>query len=208
MPLGCLQGGGGEFLGDDADVRVGVLEVSGDLRPVRSTCGPISPYIGRDCVKSLRSSYTGSYLQSLRTAEATGHVTHSPSRWAKGRTAGTTARVSGGVGPGVLSRGVRSTEHLATRRALSFLMCSLAGRGMYIPGDSELPEGGMQGNISACRPGRARLTCVPAQVGKGPNSRSNRGSERGSGTGTLALNIKPGTSGFGLFSLLFSQPSA
>jgi len=29
----------------------------------RSTCGPISPYSGRDCVKSLRSSYTGLYPQ-------------------------------------------------------------------------------------------------------------------------------------------------
>ena len=32
---------------------------------VRSTCGPISPYSGRDCVKSLQSSYTGLYPQSL-----------------------------------------------------------------------------------------------------------------------------------------------
>ena len=39
---------------------------------VRSTCGPISPYSGRDCVKSLRSSYTGLYPQmrvdAFRTA--------------------------------------------------------------------------------------------------------------------------------------------
>ena len=34
---------------------------SGDTTP----CGPISPYSGRDCVKSLRSSYTGLYPQTL-----------------------------------------------------------------------------------------------------------------------------------------------
>ena len=28
------------------------------------TCGPLSPYSGRDCVKSLRSSYTGLYRHS------------------------------------------------------------------------------------------------------------------------------------------------
>ena len=33
---------------------------------VRSTCGPISPYSGRDCVKSHRSSYTGLYPQRNR----------------------------------------------------------------------------------------------------------------------------------------------
>jgi len=27
-------------------------------------CGPVYPYSGRDCVKSLRSSYTGSYPQT------------------------------------------------------------------------------------------------------------------------------------------------
>jgi len=32
---------------------------------VRSTCGPLSPYSGRDCVKSHRSSYTGLYPQNL-----------------------------------------------------------------------------------------------------------------------------------------------
>ena len=31
---------------------------------IRSTCGPKSPYSGRDCVKSLRSSYTGLYPPS------------------------------------------------------------------------------------------------------------------------------------------------
>ena len=31
---------------------------------VRSTCGPASPFGGRDCIKSLRSSYTELYSQS------------------------------------------------------------------------------------------------------------------------------------------------
>ena len=33
---------------------------------VRSTGGPISPYSGRECVKLIRSSYTGLYPQSVR----------------------------------------------------------------------------------------------------------------------------------------------
>ena len=33
---------------------------------VHSTCGPISPYSGRDCVKSLRPSFTGLYRQQER----------------------------------------------------------------------------------------------------------------------------------------------
>ena len=43
------------------------LKVQGDevgQAAVRSTCGPIYPYSGRDCVKSLRSSYTGLYPQT------------------------------------------------------------------------------------------------------------------------------------------------
>ena len=32
---------------------------------VRSTCGPFSPYCGRGCEKSLRSSYTGLYPQNV-----------------------------------------------------------------------------------------------------------------------------------------------
>ena len=32
-----------------------------------NTCGPIAPYSGRDCVKSLRSSYTGLYPQTFGT---------------------------------------------------------------------------------------------------------------------------------------------
>jgi len=32
---------------------------------VRSTCGSTSPYSGRDCVKSLRSTYTGVCPQSM-----------------------------------------------------------------------------------------------------------------------------------------------
>ena len=35
----------------------------------RHTCGPISPYSGRDCVKSLRSSYTGLYGRGTARAE-------------------------------------------------------------------------------------------------------------------------------------------
>ena len=34
--------------------------------------GRISPYSGRDCVKSLRSSYTGSYLQSEEARHSSG----------------------------------------------------------------------------------------------------------------------------------------
>ena len=41
-------------------IRVGVLW---GTPPCRMTCGPISPYSGRGCVKSLRSSYTGWYPQ-------------------------------------------------------------------------------------------------------------------------------------------------
>jgi len=33
---------------------------------VQCTCGPVSPYSGRDCVKSLRSSYTRLYPQTGR----------------------------------------------------------------------------------------------------------------------------------------------
>jgi len=32
------------------------------------TCGPVSPYSGRDCVKSLRLSYTGLYPQTQPTS--------------------------------------------------------------------------------------------------------------------------------------------
>ena len=39
-------------------------------RKVRGTCGPTCPYSGRDCAKSLRSSYTGLYPQ--RTWETLG----------------------------------------------------------------------------------------------------------------------------------------
>ena len=39
-------------------------EVSLRRTGVRSTCGPMSPSSGRDCVKSLRLSYTGLYPQS------------------------------------------------------------------------------------------------------------------------------------------------
>ena len=40
----------------------------------RATCGPISPYSGRDCVKSLRSSYKGVYPQTA--ARRVYRVTH------------------------------------------------------------------------------------------------------------------------------------
>ena len=37
---------------------------AGQAKSVRCTCGPISSYSGRDCVKSLRSSYTGKIPQT------------------------------------------------------------------------------------------------------------------------------------------------
>ena len=45
---------------------------------VNSTCGTVSPHGRRDCVKSLRSSYTGLYTQTFR-AVAVRRIT-SPSR--------------------------------------------------------------------------------------------------------------------------------
>ena len=38
---------------------------------VHSTCGPICPYGGRDCVKSHRSSYAGLYPQTVQVRNAT-----------------------------------------------------------------------------------------------------------------------------------------
>ena len=47
--------------------------------PERVSLGiqPISPYSGRDCVKSLRSSYTGLYHQSVWPAHASARASHS-----------------------------------------------------------------------------------------------------------------------------------
>ena len=43
---------------------------------VRSTCGPISPHSGLDCVKSLRSSYTGLYPQTAGASTVLSHTMH------------------------------------------------------------------------------------------------------------------------------------
>jgi len=50
--------------GDTPPCKVTPVILHGVVSPgVRRTCAPISPYSGRDCVKSLRSSYTGLYPQ-------------------------------------------------------------------------------------------------------------------------------------------------
>ena len=43
----------------------------------RETCGPISPFSGRDCVKSLRSSYTELHLQMEDGSQGAVHTPES-----------------------------------------------------------------------------------------------------------------------------------
>ena len=86
----------GSFLHDRGERNAGSVRFW--RKGVRRTCGPMAPHSGRDCVKSLRSSYTGSYPQSgavkrgARCAKADTNL---------GRRAGKGGEEMGGEGRGV-----------------------------------------------------------------------------------------------------------